>query len=83
LPCFRWLGHALQIKADVQAKAGLINHLIAKLQQITFADVDQVLTFVDWLDQQLSTLVSGLHFFLSSFLLINSFHPLLVCSSYY
>lgn len=48
--------HLLAIKADVQAKAGLINHLIAKLQQITFADVDQVLTFVDWLDQQLSTL---------------------------
>uniref|UniRef100_A0A0E0HWS5 Protein CHUP1, chloroplastic n=1 Tax=Oryza nivara TaxID=4536 RepID=A0A0E0HWS5_ORYNI len=50
--------HLLAIKADLQAKAGLINHLIAKLQQITFADVDQVLTFVDWLDQQLSTLLA-------------------------
>uniref|UniRef100_A0A0E0MBE0 Uncharacterized protein n=1 Tax=Oryza punctata TaxID=4537 RepID=A0A0E0MBE0_ORYPU len=48
--------HLLAIKADVAAKAGLINHLIAKIQQATFADVEQVLAFVDWLDQQLSTL---------------------------
>ncbi|XP_006664997.2 protein CHUP1, chloroplastic-like isoform X2 [Oryza brachyantha] len=48
--------HLLAIKADVEGKAVLINHLIAKVHQTTFADVDQVVAFVDWLDQHLSTL---------------------------
>ncbi|KAF0930588.1 hypothetical protein E2562_033752 [Oryza meyeriana var. granulata] len=51
-----WVAHAMQIKGDVEEKAGLINHLIAEVHQTTFADVEQVLAFVDWLDQHLSTL---------------------------
>ncbi|KAL6615203.1 hypothetical protein ACP70R_037473 [Stipagrostis hirtigluma subsp. patula] len=48
--------HSLAIKADVETKAEFIKDLIKKVQTSTFANVEQVLTFVDWLDQQLSTL---------------------------
>jgi L-ribulose-5-phosphate 3-epimerase UlaE len=48
-----------QIKADIETKAEFINHLIKKVNTGTYADVAQVLTFVDWLDQQLSTLVNN------------------------
>lgn len=47
-----------QIKADVETKAEFINDLMKKVHTSSFADVEQVLTFVDWLDQQLSTLVT-------------------------
>lgn len=46
-----------QIKTDVETKGDFINGLINKVQTTTYTDVEQVLTFVDWLDQQLSTLV--------------------------
>jgi hypothetical protein len=45
-----------QIKADVETKAELIEDLIKKIHTSTYTNVEQVLTFVDWLDQQLSTL---------------------------
>ncbi|KAF8663881.1 hypothetical protein HU200_055219 [Digitaria exilis] len=48
--------HLLAIKADVETKAELIEDLIKKIHTSTYTDVEQVLTFVDWLDQQLSTL---------------------------
>ncbi|OEL23628.1 Protein CHUP1, chloroplastic [Dichanthelium oligosanthes] len=48
--------HLLAIKADVETKAEFIDDLIKKIHTSTYADVEQVLTFVDWLDQQLSTL---------------------------
>jgi hypothetical protein len=48
-----------QIKADVETKSEFINGLIRKVRTSSFADAEQVLAFVDWLDQQLSTLVSG------------------------
>jgi hypothetical protein len=49
--------HTAQIKADVETKAEFINHLINKIHTSTYTGVEQVVTFVDWLDQQLSTLV--------------------------
>ncbi|XP_051180505.1 INCREASED PETAL GROWTH ANISOTROPY 1-like protein 2 isoform X1 [Lolium perenne] len=48
--------HLLAIKTDVETKGELINGLINKVHTNTYTDVEQVLTFVDWLDQQLSTL---------------------------
>ncbi|KQJ89623.1 protein CHUP1, chloroplastic isoform X1 [Brachypodium distachyon] len=48
--------HLLAIKTDVETKGEFINGLINKVHTTTYTDVEQVLTFVDWLDQQLSTL---------------------------
>ncbi|KAJ1264633.1 hypothetical protein BS78_08G014800 [Paspalum vaginatum] len=48
--------HLLAIKADVETKAQFINDLINKIHTITYTGVEQVVTFVDWLDQQLSIL---------------------------
>ena len=47
----------VQIKSEVETKGEFINGLINKVHTNTYTDVEQVLTFVDWLDQQLSTLV--------------------------
>lgn len=41
----------------METKAEFINHLIDRIHTSTYTGVEQVLTFVDWLDQQLSTLV--------------------------
>lgn len=46
-----------QIKADVETKGQLIKHLIQKVQWSSFTIMEDVLTFVDWLDGELSTLV--------------------------
>lgn len=48
--------HLLAIKADVEKKGDFINHLIQKVQSAAFTDIEEVPTFVDWLDGQLSTL---------------------------
>ncbi|XP_074589809.1 INCREASED PETAL GROWTH ANISOTROPY 1-like protein 2 [Curcuma longa] len=49
--------HLLAIKADVETKGQLIKHLIQKVQWSPFTSMEDVLTFVDWLDGELSTLV--------------------------
>ncbi|CAD5163388.1 unnamed protein product [Musa acuminata subsp. malaccensis] len=48
--------HLLAIKADVETKGHLIKHLIKKVRSVSFASMEEVLTFVDWLDGELSTL---------------------------
>ncbi|XP_042451573.1 protein CHUP1, chloroplastic-like isoform X2 [Zingiber officinale] len=48
--------HLLAIKADVETKGQLIKHLIEKVQSSSFSNMEDVLSFVDWLDGQLSTL---------------------------
>ncbi|WOL03232.1 protein CHUP1, chloroplastic isoform X2 [Canna indica] len=48
--------HLLAIKADVETKGDFIKHLIEKVRTASFTDMEDVLTFVDWLDGELSTL---------------------------
>ncbi|KAL6905803.1 hypothetical protein ACP4OV_003404 [Aristida adscensionis] len=48
--------HLLAIKADVETKAEFINDLIKRVLTSAYTDVEQAAAFVDWLDQQLSTL---------------------------
>lgn len=48
--------HLLAIKADVETKGDFIRQLIQKVQFATYMNMEDVLTFVDWLDGQLSTL---------------------------
>ncbi|EHA8586811.1 hypothetical protein COCNU_scaffold000979G000010 [Cocos nucifera] len=48
--------HLLAIKADVETKGDLIKQLIQKVQSASYMDMEDVRTFVDWLDGQLSTL---------------------------
>ncbi|KAK1279655.1 hypothetical protein QJS04_geneDACA004686 [Acorus gramineus] len=44
------------IKADVEMKGDFIRSLIQKIQSATYTDIEDVLTFIDWLDGQLSCL---------------------------
>ncbi|KAH0461032.1 hypothetical protein IEQ34_008607 [Dendrobium chrysotoxum] len=48
--------HLLAIKADVETKGEFIKHLINKVQSAAYTSMDDVLTFVDWLDGELSKL---------------------------
>ncbi|PKA52685.1 Protein CHUP1, chloroplastic [Apostasia shenzhenica] len=48
--------HLLAIKADVETKAELINYLIERVQLAAYTNMEDVLTFVDWLDVELSKL---------------------------
>jgi hypothetical protein len=76
---------SFQIKADIETKAEFINHLINKVNTGTYADVEQVLAFVDWLDQQLSTLVTTeQHSQLFILIFSRNIHPLahIISASY-
>lgn len=49
---------AFQIRADIETKGEFINDLIKKVVDAAYVDIEDVLKFVDWLDGELSTLVS-------------------------
>jgi len=51
-------GHYFQIREDIQTKGEFINGLINKVVDASYVDIEDVLKFVDWLDGELSTLVS-------------------------
>lgn len=48
--------HLLAIKADIETKGELVNGLIQKIQAAAFSDIEEVLNFVAWLDNELSSL---------------------------
>ncbi|XP_065863990.1 protein INCREASED PETAL GROWTH ANISOTROPY 1 [Euphorbia lathyris] len=48
--------HLLAIKADVETKGDFINGLIKMVVALAYTDIEDVLKFVDWLDDELSTL---------------------------
>uniref|UniRef100_A0A2P2IZJ6 Uncharacterized protein MANES_03G212600 n=1 Tax=Rhizophora mucronata TaxID=61149 RepID=A0A2P2IZJ6_RHIMU len=48
--------HLLAIKADIETKGDFINGLIEKVLTTSFMDIEDVLTFADWLDGELSSL---------------------------
>ncbi|XP_077218025.1 INCREASED PETAL GROWTH ANISOTROPY 1-like protein 2 isoform X2 [Tasmannia lanceolata] len=48
--------HLLAIKADVERKGEFIQFLIQKVRTAAYTDIEDVLTFVDWLDGELSSL---------------------------
>lgn len=52
------MGCSLQIKTDVETKGEFINSLIQKILTAAFTDIEDVLKFVDWVDGELSSLVS-------------------------
>ncbi|XP_058076668.1 protein CHUP1, chloroplastic-like isoform X2 [Magnolia sinica] len=48
--------HLLAIKADIETKGDFIKFLIEKVRAAAYTDIEDVLTFVDWLDGELSSL---------------------------
>ncbi|XP_052208441.1 protein CHUP1, chloroplastic [Diospyros lotus] len=48
--------HLLAIRVDIETKGELINSLIEKVLDAAYADIEDVLKFVNWLDSQLSLL---------------------------
>jgi hypothetical protein len=47
----------LQIRSDVERQGDFIRFLIKEVEGAAFADIDDVVTFVKWLDVELSRLV--------------------------
>lgn len=50
----------MQIKSDIETKGEFVNGLIQKVLAAAYLDIEDVLTFVDWLDNELSSLVISL-----------------------
>ncbi|KAG9459968.1 hypothetical protein H6P81_004476 [Aristolochia fimbriata] len=48
--------HLLAIKADIETKGDFIRSLIQQVKDASYADVEDVLTFVEWLDRELASL---------------------------
>ncbi|KAI8003660.1 hypothetical protein LOK49_LG08G03450 [Camellia lanceoleosa] len=48
--------HLLAIKVDIETKGQFVNSLIKKVVDAAYTDIEDVLKFVDWLDNQLSSL---------------------------
>ncbi|XP_057486497.1 protein CHUP1, chloroplastic [Actinidia eriantha] len=48
--------HLLAIKADIETKGEFINSLIQKVQDASYTNIEDVAEFVNWLDNQLSSL---------------------------
>ena len=48
----------MQIKSDVETQGDFIRFLIKEVQGAAFVDIEDVVTFVKWLDVELSRLVS-------------------------
>jgi hypothetical protein len=48
----------MQIKSDVERQGDFIRFLIKEVHIAAFADIEDVVTFVKWLDVELSRLVS-------------------------
>lgn len=48
--------HLIAIKADIETKGDFINELIQKVLTTCFSDMEDVMKFVDWLDNELATL---------------------------
>ncbi|KAM0879479.1 hypothetical protein ACQ4PT_034210 [Festuca glaucescens] len=49
--------HLLAIRSDVERQGDFIRFLIKEVESAAFADIDDVVTFVKWLDVELSRLV--------------------------
>ncbi|KAL5228024.1 hypothetical protein ABZP36_016289 [Zizania latifolia] len=49
--------HLLAIKSDVEKQGDLIRFLIKEVESAAFVDIEDVVTFVKWLDDELSRLV--------------------------
>lgn len=53
----------LQIKTDVETQGDFIKFLIKEVENASFIDIEDVVPFVKWLNDELSCLVN-LHLFL-------------------
>ena len=47
----------LQIKTDVETQGDFIRFLIKQVEEAAFTAIDDVVSFVKWLDEELSYLV--------------------------
>lgn len=49
----------LQVKADVETQGEFVESLASEVRAASFVNIDDVVAFVNWLDEELSFLVSN------------------------
>jgi hypothetical protein len=49
----------LQVKADVETQGEFVESLANEVRAASFVNIDDVVAFVNWLDEELSFLVSA------------------------
>ena len=47
----------VQVKADVETQGDFVQSLAAEVRAATFTDIEDLVVFVNWLDEELSFLV--------------------------
>ena len=52
----------MQIKEDVETQGDFVRSLIREVRRATYTNIEDVVSFVKWLDDQLSFLVRILYF---------------------
>ena len=52
----------MQIKEDVETEGDFVRSLIREVRRATYTNIEDVVSFVKWLDDQLSFLVRILYF---------------------
>lgn len=59
-----FLSSELQIKTDVETQGDFIRFLIKEVESAAFTDIEDVVLFVKWLDDELSYLVGKKNYLL-------------------
>lgn len=62
-----WLFCGAQIKSDVETQGDFIRFLIKEVKDSAFTDIEDVVAFIKWLDDELSFLVGNLLIVLYTF----------------
>ena len=52
----------MQIKEDVETQGDFVRSLIREVRRATYTNIEDVVSFVKWLDDQLSSLVRIIYF---------------------
>ena len=50
----------IQVKADVETQGDFVQSLATEVRAASFSNIDDLLAFVNWLDEELSFLVCSL-----------------------
>lgn len=51
----------MQVKADVETQGDFVESLAAEVRAARFTNIEDLVAFVNWLDEELSFLVGNIH----------------------
>lgn len=69
--CLTHLENLIQVKADVETQGDFVQSLAAEVRTSSFTNIQDLVAFVNWLDEELSFLVFVSTFFCNCSLILN------------